>query len=209
MRGCDRAGFAAALHGLRAGSVDFREIENRHRGVFVSIAQSQIHKYAVSHLTVDDLVQEGMLMAWRATVEFWDPSRKVDLDRYVMWRVSHCVVREIKRAVGWPAKGRSKPWKPVRMTPDDEIAHANNSAVCDVDRMEVSELLSARLDGLCCSVSVGVVLGMDCSAIAAYLYSDPACRLRYRFDSMANARHQVRRAANYAAANLASVSLEK
>lgn len=200
--------FASALCGLRAGSVDFRVIESRHRGVFVSIARSELKRWPPSHLTVDDLVQEALLMCWRAVVEYWDPERGVALDRYVKFRVSRYLRRVMLRASGWPVKGRSKPARPVRMTAEIEFAHEARNVSRDVDWVEVSDVLRVCCDELASRVLVGVVLGMDAAAIAAYLYADPFYRLRYRFDSVSNARHKVRRAIGFAARDVRLASGE-
>jgi len=191
--------FAAALSAVRAGDADFRVIESRHRGVFLSIAQNEIGRWPPSHLTVEDLVQDALLICWRSVVEYWDPDRGVALDRYVKFRVSRYLRRVLLRAAGWPVKGRAKPARPVRMTPEIEFAHESRAWTCDVDWLEVGEVLRACRDDLSSRVAVGVVLGMDVAAIASHLYADPSERLRYRFDSVLNARRKVRRAMEIAA----------
>lgn len=202
-----RQDFAAALRGVRDGDVGFADVAIAHRGLFVSLARSELQRWPPSHVTIDDLVQEGLVMCWRAAVDYWDPSRGVALDRYVMFRVARYIRRVMLKASGWPVKGRSAPARPVRMTDEIEIAHNVSSATCAIDRVEVGQAVDACTTELGAVASIGVVLGMDAAAVALHLYNDPSRRLRYRFDSVDNARHKVRRAVDLAAHEIAALDI--
>lgn len=202
---------AKDLEALRAGEMSFDRFATANRGRFRRWAGYFKERWPQRALDLEDLVQEGLLAAWRA-VDRFDPTRGVTLERYVEYQVGRAIRNEIDRVLGWPDKRRGH--APVRPLSLDDDAAARRHVI-ELDSREVSpeaKLLIAEAsdrlrdsgDELAAEVAVGIGLGMSADAVAVHLYDDPSRRIRYRFDSRSDAAKKVCAAAERAAAQLTS-----
>lgn len=185
--------FGTALRALRDGVMGFDQFLVDHRWWFVRWASSEITRWPPNHLTVDDLVQDGLVECWRS-VEYWDPDRGMGLASFVKVRVIQRLRKVLVAVSGNPRPGLTVPMRPVRMSAEMEADYERCYGKDSTDRVEVAEVLNRCESGIVRDSAVGVVLGMDSAAIAAHLYLDVDRRLEYRFDSMRQARQKVRRA---------------
>lgn len=178
--------FAADLQALREGGLGFDTFAARHGGRFRRWAAHFYARWPQTSLDLDDLVQEGLIEAWRA-VDAWDPE-KAKLERFVEYRVGRKLRVELERVLGWPKKSRGqKPVRPVSLSLE-AVERAVSRKLVDAtlpppERLELSEALEALDDPLTREVMAGVGLGLSIRAVAARIYADPARRLEYQLDS--------------------------
>ncbi len=178
--------FAVDLQALRDGGLDFDTFATQHAGRFRRWAAHFFARWPQTALDLDDLVQEGLIEAWRA-VDAWEPGR-ASLERFVEYRVGRKLRVELERVLGWPKKSRGqKPVRPLSMSVDGINRKVTRTMVDESlpapERLELEDTLAALDDPLTREVVAGVGLGLSIRAIAARIYADPKRRLAYRLDS--------------------------
>lgn len=199
--------FAKDLVALRAGSLTFNRFEATHTARFSRWAAHFYNRWPQSALDMDDLVQEGLLEAWRA-VDEWDPSKPVKLERFVEYRVGRKLRVELERVLGWPKKSRGqKAVRPESLT-KVEVARTVarrlvDTSVTPPDRIELAEVASVLDDPMARDVVAAVGLGMSIRTAAARIYDDPDRREAY---GLKDSNHALLRA--HAAARKAGRQIE-
>lgn len=184
--------FVIDLENLRDGSILFTEFSKNNRDRFMRMAGYFFHRYRVYELDIEDLVQEGMIEAWRR-VDLWDSTRGTPLQRYVEYHVGERMYREINRTRGWINKKRSDPMTRVDLQPHDLYSVIDGS-ISPHDRLEL-ELVASTLPSLIeRQVTIGVGLGASLRSIAAHLYNDEDLRQEHGFQSRDHATRRVRSA---------------
>lgn len=180
---------------LAAGLITFDAFAAVHASRFRRWAGYYFDRFRPTGLDVEDLVQEGLLEAWRA-VDMWDPAKAgayaPDLPRFVEYRVGRKMRVECERVLGWPDKRRgNKAVRPLSLSLLClEEATTDSQALA---RAELSEALLRVPAGLRREVVAGVGLGMTLHVVAAHLYADPKKRDLYGFESREDAVRRVRR----------------
>lgn len=216
-------GFVSDLDQLRAGTLSFTKFARAHTEHFRSWSMALVRRrhceHVMSWLGLDDLVQHALLACWRA-VDSFDPTvvRKKDgqgvqLHAYVTCQVGRAIERELKRAAGWPRRGRRQPIRQVdardmakRMDghafsndvddPVERLAHITGASVQPVasTRIYAAVVQSRFGNGLALDVTIGALEGGSRREIAAAVYADPNRRRIYRLDCEQDARVRVKKA---------------
>lgn len=181
--------FESDLLGLRSGELSFESFAGRNRERFTKWAAYFIDRYRPHGLDIDDLVQDGLIEAWRA-VDGWEEGLGVSIQRRVEYKVGERMDREVKRALGWPRRDRDKPAQQVFAPLAIEFAVSSSMGV--EKRIELAAVVSNLSSPLERDVTIGIGLGASIRAVAAHLYSDPRKRLWYEFDSRDHAVRCVR-----------------
>lgn len=183
--------FESDLLGLRSGELSFESFAGRNRERFIKWAAHFIDRYRPHGLDIDDLVQDGLIEAWRA-VDGWEEGHGVSIQRRVEYKVGERMDREVKRALGWPRRDRDKPAQQVFAPLAIEFAVSSSMGI--EKRIELVAVVSKLSSPLERDVTIGIGLGASIRAVAAHLYSDPKKRLWYEFDSRDHAVRRVRSA---------------
>ncbi len=179
--------FEQDLLSLRAGALGFAVFERRYRERFRRWAGYFFERWPQSQLDIDDLVQEGLIEAWRA-VDRWDEAAGPTIARFVEYRVGSCMRGQLRKACGNPDKRRG--FKPIRNV---TLALAPVQAV-DAPQ-EVTDDIDAilgDLDGLEREVVSGVLRGANHAVVAAHLFQDQDRREAYGFRDQGQAVKSVR-----------------
>lgn len=207
---------------LRAGKVPFARVAEAIRPKVERRAHFLLKQWRATQdlLAFEDLVQEMTLEVWRA-VDRWDPARSEDIARYVDVQVLQYANRELRRAAGWPDPRRGR--LATRVGGDisemvtqreraDSLSFEVSSSMVEaadqedaVDRARRASRVLARLPlGLMRHV-VGLVLeGESLERAAGRIYEDPALRVEYQFETLADVQRAVRTAASRATSMLAT-----
>lgn len=189
--------FSSDLEALRAGSITFNTFARTHDSRFRRWAAYYFERWPQRALCVADLVQEGLLEAWRA-VDAWDPTRGVALERFVEYQVGRRLRMELERVLGWPKKSRGT--KAVRPISANVPAFANGDTVQDriesgaltpEDLATIESAAAACKDPFEADVIRGIGRGMSPAVLATYLYEDPDRRVAYRLDSVEHTARRV------------------
>lgn len=212
-------GFVSDLDQLRAGTLSFTRFAKAHNEHFRAWSMAVVRRRHCEHvmtwLGVDDLVQHALLACWRAVDQF-DPTvvrkggQAAQLHTYVACQVGRAIEREVKRAAGWPRKGRKRPAKQVdphdvsprkayeneHVSVIERVAHASGRSVQPTaSARHYAAVIQSRFgNGLALDVTVGVLEGGSRSEIAAAVYADPERRRLYRLDCEQDARVRVKKA---------------
>lgn len=182
--------FEQDLLSLRAGTLGFDTFARTYRERFTRWAGYFFERWPQSQHDMTDLIQEGLIEAWRA-VDRWDPSRGVKIDRFVEYRVGERMYAPLRKALGNPDKRRG--FKVVRFVSMDYLPTRFHGAQETAQEARLdAEVLCHGLEGLERDVAAGVLLGANHKAVAAHLYNDPNRRREYRFDSQEHAVRVVR-----------------
>lgn len=180
----------ADLYALRSGELSFDTFSKKYKTVFENWVGYFYRRYTLHGLDIEDLIQEALIEAWRA-VDLWDENR-ASLKKFVCYRVGERIDREIKRSLGWPRKGRSKPAQQIDLPIAVDNRTTNNS-LNQLDRLVLLDVLSRLRTDLERDVVLGIALGASVRKVAANIYADPQRRLWYRFDSDEHAVRRVRK----------------
>lgn len=180
--------FERDLLDLRSGELSFERFVGRNRGRFQRWASYFIDRYRPHGLDLDDLVQDGLLEAWRA-VDGWQ-EEKASIVRRVEYKVGERMDREVKRALGWPRKDRPVPAQQVFSPLAIEFAVSGSMGMSK--RIELEGVASRLETPFERDVTIGIGLGASIRVVAAHLYADPKKRLWYEFDSPDHAVRRVR-----------------
>ena len=214
--------FRDSLLALRAGELDFDEFASRHADNFEKMAGHFIVRWNPEYLTVDDLVQEGLLEAWRA-VDSWDPTKTPSIVRYVEYQIGKRLRLECERVLGWPRKatekragkdpirsrsfergeqgeetvGFQKRGRAIRCLPALSTTQTPEDAVLGTEATQT-------FAGLERDAVAGVVAKAPIKTIAQRIYSDPQRRREYGLSSLDETIRVVRRAIKQAPQKLRS-----
>lgn len=195
--------FRDDLLSLRDGRLDFDGFGRRHAARFRRWAGYFYNRWPQSILDLEDLIQEGLIEAWRA-IDEWDPDKTADPVRFVEFRVGSRITTELQRVLGWPRKATARrkgkdPIRPLSTAVPGVELEVGRKLVEDgssVTRLlEVGEIVEKVPDDLTREIATGVAMGMSLEIVAGRLYEDPDRRLAYEFDSFDEAVRKVRRVA--------------
>lgn len=212
--------FATDLDRLRAGDLDFDRFAARYRKVFEGWARHYMRQFPAQRaLDVNDLVQEALVVAWRA-VDTWDPERGPTLLAFVRYAIGRQLRVELERVLGWPKRAgarrpgssASAPVVPIsthtvlQRSGASQHRHRPLTIQDLIEGREPSpedhaivESLAATLPEWDADVLRGIARGMSSRVLATYLYDDPSRRAAYGLESPEQAArripHTVRRLA--------------
>ena len=199
---------AEALLELRRGEVDFDAYAAPHMdGVLGRV------RYFHDE---EDLVQDALLALWRA-VDSWRPiyvgkTEQTEelcgvrfvltpITRYVDYQVGKALEKRLRKASGWPAKGRPRPAR--RVIVEDVYALLGSVPAAQGRRVEAEETVLGLGDPLEREVALAVVRGSSLDDAAATIYGDASRRLQLQLDSREHANRFVGLVARRAARSLA------
>lgn len=190
------------LLALRAGTLSFDDFARSARENVLGRARYFMRRWRGQVLhDEEDLAQDALLAIWRA-VDSWDPERRsrkgelVQITRYVDYHVGKALERKLRKALGWPAKGRREPAK--RREVADIFALLPSVPGSDWTRTEARQVVLEMPEGLEREVALGVVDGRCLDEVAAGIYSEVPRRLAMQLDSGEHAARTVRAAARRA-----------
>lgn len=208
---------ADALLELRRGEVDFDAFVSAHMEGVLGRVRYFLRKWPHQDLhEEEDLVQDALLALWRA-VDAWRPIYvgkteqteelcgvrfvATPITRYVDYQVGSALEKRLRKASGWPAKGRPRPAR--RVIVEDVYALLGSVPAAQGRRVEAEEAALGLGDPLEREVALAVVRGASLDDAASTIYGDASRRLRLRLDSREHANRFVGSVARRAVRSLA------
>lgn len=178
--------FGDDLQALRGGTLSFDAFAQRHANRFRRWAAHFYGRWPTTSLDLEDLVQEGLIEAWRA-VDEWRPDG-APLERFVEFRVGRKLRVELERVLGWPKKSRgqvavrplSMSLEPVSMAVGALLVDTTLSAP---DQIQLAQAVESLKDPMSRDVVAGVGMGMSLRVVASRIYADPDRREAYGLES--------------------------